>query len=226
MFRLARFSARKASMMFSIGFVSLTALSITLSGCTPAAAPTPVVNNGLVLTQPSGPTAIPSPGVVPATRTPYPVSGATLDQTLDVAKQFVLHAPEVIGRFTLDKQKSYGNPHGAALLYNGSTGGVLTVAFWLNANANDSVDRYSIETSMISAPKIPISLGDEAIVSPENKVPGPRAGVNPTVWGEMRYRNTLLILYADATLIQKMPDFSKDEATDLLTKLFAAVPKQ
>jgi hypothetical protein len=166
----------------------------------------------------------PTPFVI-LSPTPVPVSGNLIDQSQRTLLQIANSVPTHIGRFTLDVNHSTGAQQGLALIYNASTGGVLTIAVWVMPTANLAQDRYSTETGIITAPKFPIALGDEAIVSPSNTAKGPQAGINPTVWGEMRFRNVVIELYPDGDLVQKMPDFRAEEATELLTKIFAAIPK-
>lgn len=170
------------------------------------------------------------------TRTAFPTTGEILPSTFQVGLAWASAAPDQIGRFKLLKApgKSYVDTRGAGavLIYSVEGKGELQASLFLINNTtepqfsqNDAVDRYNVETGMIKVEKIPVQLGDEAMVSPTNKALGLGNGRNPTVWGELRYRNTVLILYASPELIQNLPDFSKEEAVDLLTKLFNAIPK-
>lgn len=209
-------------------FISVVMMAL-ISACG-GTAPTAIPNNGQ---------STPITGALPsiqrsATRTPVPAFNPTLPSTFQTGVTFAQAAPEQIGRFKLDKAKSYVDRggHGAVLIYNVQGKGDLQVSLFLIYNEtepamsqNDAVDRYNVETGMIKTEKFPVALGDQAMVSPSNKAQALRAGENMTVWGELLYRNTVLILYPSPELVQNLTDFSKDEAVDLLTKLFAALPK-
>ncbi len=194
---------------FAIGLLIAMLPIILLSACNPPTATTPPTPSPFVIVSP----------------TAVPVSGKLIDQTPQSLLNIANSAPAQVGRFTLDKTKSYVAESGIELVYNANTGGTMSIAIWVTPSANLAEDRYSIETGQITAPKFPLAVGDESIASPSNKARGAQAGINPTVWGEMRFRNVVVELYPDGDLVQKMSDFRSEEATELLTKIFAVLPK-
>ncbi len=214
---------KSASLMVSVIMMALISACV---GAPVVGAPTPqpLTNGTPQSTQIAG--AMPSL-VIPPTRTIFPAAGPTLDHSFQVGVTYAGAAPTQIGRFTLNKSKSYVDKggRGVVLIYE-LNGLELSATLWLTDNTNDAVDRFNVETGLIQVEKIPVPVGDQAVVSPTNKAGGLRPGQNQTVWAEMRFRNTVLILYPSADMIIKVTDFSKDEAVDILTKLLAALPNK
>jgi hypothetical protein len=63
------------------------------------------------------------------------------------------------------------------------------------------------------------------LISPANRKPQEKTGANPTALAILQWRNIVIDVYATPDLIKSNFDFSDAEATDFLTKLFAAIPK-
>lgn len=217
-------------------------LVIVSAGCTGTTAPAPSQVPAVV-------TPAPQPGtpVVRLTRTPVPTlpytdpartiapaSGPTLAGLPSVSLKFAESAPPFIGRWTLDKNKSYvaKGGEGAVLMYNVPGLGDIQVSLWVifnpqipNYNTGNAIERYTRELSLITTEKIPFQLGDQAMLTPGNRNPQAKTGANPTVLAILQWRNVVIDVYATADLMKTNFDFSADEARLFLTKMFEAIPK-
>jgi hypothetical protein len=226
----------------SIGFALIVG---ACSGAVPPSAPT----TGPQVVGPALPTIAPAAVTVgaPATRTPVvtlsytdpartamPASGPTLAGNPGVSLRFADAAPATIGRWSLNKNTSYVDKagHGAVLFYSGPGLGDIQVSFFLIYtpeipvyNTSNAIDRFNKETSLIEVEKIPVNIGDRAIIAPTNRKRGAREGINPTVLAEMQFRNTVIVVYATPSMLDKNTSFSADEAREFLQKMYEAIPK-
>ncbi len=184
-------------------------------------------------------TAGPSPtGFVIPPNTLVPATGPTFDYSQKVGLDILNAVPKQIGRFTLetDPKKTYvattqaGQVVGVVAVYATAKGSELYVSIWITLSANDAVDRYTYQINQLNqyfnAQTFPVELGDQAVVAPFVK-PAKQdiAFINAPVWGLLRFRNIVIDLYPTKNLTDEVPDFSKDEATQLLTAMFNALPK-
>jgi hypothetical protein len=168
-------------------------------------------------------------------RTAAPPSGPTMAPIIQNSLRFVDNVPETIGKWTLDRTKSYVlqyYPGGAVLFYNSPEQGDIRVLYWLIYNAqipqyntNNAVDRFALETWLIQVPTTKIALGDQALISPTNRKPQEKTGANPTVLAILQWRNIVIDVYATPDLLKSDFDFSDAEAIEFLTKMFDAIPK-
>jgi len=218
----------------------LAVMAVLLANCSGAKPTTipaivsPVALNGTNV-------ARPTLGITPTlkytdpARTVAPPSGPTVAPVLENSTRFADAAPPFIGKWALDKNKSYVNrqyPGGAVLFYNAPGLGDIQVSYWLIYNAqipdyntNNAIDRFRLETSLIQVPKTSVNIGDQAIISIANRKPQEKTGANPTVLAILQWRNIVIDVYATPDLLKSNFDFSEAEATDFLTKLFNAIPK-
>jgi hypothetical protein len=219
---------------------ALAVMSVLVANCSGSAQPTqpPPIRNSPVA-NPGTSVAIPTVQVLASytdpARTVAPASGPTVAPIIENSVKFVNAAPPFIGRWGLDKNRSYVNqrfPGGAVLMYSAPGLGSIQVSYWLifneqipQYNINNAIDRFNLETSLIQVPKIPVALGDQALISPANRKPQEKTGANPTLLGIVQWRNIVIDIYATPELLQSNFDFTEAEATDFLTKMFNAVPK-
>jgi hypothetical protein len=140
----------------------------------------------------------------------------------------------LIGRWELNKNKSYVDKQGrGAVLYYSAVGvGEVQISLFVSYNdilpdynTSNSIERFDRETSLIKVPKIPVAIGDKAIIAPSNRQPPNAEGLNPTVLAEMQWRNTVTIVYATSELLKSQFTISEDELKTFLQKMYEALPK-
>lgn len=239
--------APDAASRFLVGLLSVAVISMAVacSGVAPPAAPTsppqvigPVLATpapaNVTLAAPATRTPIPTIAYKDPARTVMPASGPTLSSNPSVSLRFAEAAPATIGRWSLNRNSSYVDKagRGAVLIYTGAGLGDIQVSFFLvyapeipDFNTSNAVDRFNLETSLIEVEKIPVQIGDRAMIAPSNRKRGQREGVNPTVLAEMQWRNTVTVVYATTSMLDKGTDFSADEARTFLQKMYDAIPK-
>ncbi len=168
-------------------------------------------------------------------RTIAPPSGPTVAPIPQNSQDFFDAMPETIGRWKLVKDKTYvvkQYPGGVALTYTVPDLGDIQILYWLiynsqipEYNTNNAIDRFRLETALITSHKILVDVGDQAIISPTNRKPMEKTGANPTVLAILQWRNIVIDIYATPDLLKSDFEFTDAEAVEFLTTAFAAIPK-
>ena len=171
--------------------------------------------------------------------TVVPASGPTLAASAQVALNFLNGLPNQIGRFTLAKnpddptmpKMNYvatdtktGSIVGAVATYQVNDKN-LVIALWLTANTNYALDRYNFQAGYTTVPMYPVEVGDQAIVAPANKAFDNFIGMNPPIWGLLRFRNILVDVYPTKNLTDAYSDVTQAELGQVLQAIFGALPK-
>lgn len=225
------------------GVIALRNRDVNLSTPVPAAAavattsvatkPPPTPTIAKLTTATPGITATPSPTITrdyaPGMSTFAPASGPTFAAERRFSTAFFDAAPGFLGLWLLDRKKSYTAKadFGANLYYTIEGTGDLRVAFWQitarefsEMNMNHTLDRFNLIMQTIQAPKIPVNIGDQAVVIPTNAIEANR----DTILAIVRWRNCIIEIYASPELQGKGVQFTEAELTQYLQKFLDAVP--
>jgi hypothetical protein len=213
-------------------------MTVILANCNGNTKPTsaPPVGGGNRVTPLAGTNVVrPTLKYTDPARTAVPYGPPTLAAEIGNTTKFVDAAPPFVGRWALDKKKSYINqqfPGGAVLIYNAPGLGDIQISYWLiyvadipDYNVNNAIDRFNLETSLVTVLKTPVSIGDRALICTANRRAGEKTGANPTLLAILQWRNIVIDVYATPDLLKSNFDFSDAEATEFLTKMFNAIPK-
>ncbi len=142
-------------------------------------------------------------------------SGPLLEPQIDNAQTSVTGAPQSVGPFSLDKASSTIDAHRSTLSYRTDDGQDFLVVLWITNSAREALDHYRAETSMMSGAQ-PVAVGDEAVITPPGN----------SVLAEMRYRNTVLVIYRPEQSSPVSPKpIADDQVVALVQALFDALPR-
>jgi len=196
--------------------IATAAATVSISTATPflvsgGAQPTGTLIANLPTTMPTvAPTTTPVP--------PQPTitsSGPMLPESQNNAIAFTTAVPQSAGPFTLVKDGMVLSPFGARLMYKTEDGQIYQVLLWITQSAQDSSDRYHIETDSVQS-KQSLKLGDEGVYSMSDT----------HILAVIRYRNVVIDVYrpADPSGTVPLQKFTDDQVQTLLQQLFAALP--